>query len=1199
MVLLNNNFEQKVKRIKTDKNGNYIILDMVIEEKEITLVNLYGPNEDNPQFYENLIKKIAEFENDNVIVCGDWNLVINPEIDSHNYLHINNPKARQIVLNLLEEENFIDAWRVMNEDSRKYTWRRLNPQKKQARLDFYLVSETLFQFVIDSDIVAGYRTDHSGIILKLKLQENERGRGYWKFNNTLLKDKKYIEEIKNTIEEVKNTYIINDNVNERVNISNEQMKFNINDQLFLETLLMIIRGNTIKYSAIKKRKKNEEEKKLEEEINSLEEEINSDFLNTDYEKIQKLVEIKEKLVELRKEKVDGVMLRSRCRYQDLGEKPSKYFFNLESRNFTNKVITKLVDEDGSEFINTQDVLNCQKRFYENLYDSNNNISDNPIESEIGENLNKLSDFESEKLEGNITFSELSSALKNMKNDKSPGLDGFTVEFFKFFWIDIGMFVLRSLNYGYVNGSLSVTQIQGIITCLPKPNKCRHNLKNWRPISLLNVVYKMASAVIANRIKTVLNNIICEEQKGFISGRCIGENIRTIYDILFEAKNQDLPGLILSIDFEKAFDTVSWSFIEKVLKYFNFGPSVISWIKLFQNGSESCIIQNGFMSDFFKLKRGCRQGDPISPYIFIMCAEVLGHMIRNEQNIKGIEINGKEHRLSQYADDTQIFLDGTEESLSRTLTILTSFYKMSGLKINVEKTKAIWIGISSNSKRQLCKDYKLDWTQGPFKILGVTFTTELYNIWDVNTNEILTKIETLCSKWSKRKLTLLGRITVIKSLALAKFIHLFLALPNPPGELIKKLDKLFYKFLWNSGPDRIKRSVIIKDLQAGGLRMININIFIKALKLSWLRRVIKTSKNESWFSLSKIDFQTIFCLGSGCKKLPEISNLQNPFWIDIITCWSDFCNKFSIETAQHILDSPVWHNQKLINGGNLYISDWYKKGIRYVSDLIDENGNLYEFVTLKNRYGLKGTFLDYQSVLRKIPKSWMILLNNNKIISFNSRFNVKCSIYVQQLIKDKKGCRLLYDIMIDANKPIIHTRWLNEVGDISEHQWKNYNRVIQKVNEVKLKDFQYKIINRILVTKSFLFKISKVDDNLCEYCKQYPESIYHLFVQCEKVKQFWNQLKDWLSVNSNIHVELNDRNILFSHQDANQLKTYLFVIAKYYVYSNKFSGKELIFDNFLSLLERKFNNEKYIACINGNTAKFFSKWYPLYQYFNRV
>lgn len=103
--------------------------------------------------------------------------------------------------------------------------------------------------------------------------------------------------------------------------------------------------------------------------------------------------------------------------------------------------------------------------------------------------------------------------------------------------------------------------------------------------------------------------------------------------MFETNNQELPGLILSVDFEKAFDTVSWEFIEKVLKYFNFGFSIISWIKLFQNGSESCIIQNGFMSDFVQLKRGCRQGDPLSPYIFILCAEILGKMIRKNESLK--------------------------------------------------------------------------------------------------------------------------------------------------------------------------------------------------------------------------------------------------------------------------------------------------------------------------------------------------------------------------------------------------------------------------------------------------------------------------------------------------------------------------------------------------------------------------------------
>ena len=141
-------------------------------------------------------------------------------------------------------------------------------------------------------------------------------------------------------------------------------------------------------------------------------------------------------------------------------------------------------------------------------------------------------------------------------------------------------------------------------------------------------------------------------------------------------------MILSTEFEKAFDTVSWKFMKKVLEDFNFGPSVVSWISIFQNGSESCIIQNGFMSEFFNLKGGCRQGDPISPYIFIFCAEILGKMVRDTAIITGININGKKFRLSQYADDTQLFLDGTEQSLKETLNVLKLFYLMSGLKINI-------------------------------------------------------------------------------------------------------------------------------------------------------------------------------------------------------------------------------------------------------------------------------------------------------------------------------------------------------------------------------------------------------------------------------------------------------------------------------------------------------------------------------------
>lgn len=163
----------------------------------------------------------------------------------------------------------------MHENEKKYTWSRLNPTKKQARLDFFLIHESVFQYVTDSDIISGYRTDHSAIILRLKFPENNRGKGYWKFNNSLLKDRKYVDTIKNVIEEVKQTYSTNIRPDE--NTPNQNLQFNINDQLFLETLLMIIRGNTIKFSSIKKKENEREEQNLEHDIKEIENEININF----------------------------------------------------------------------------------------------------------------------------------------------------------------------------------------------------------------------------------------------------------------------------------------------------------------------------------------------------------------------------------------------------------------------------------------------------------------------------------------------------------------------------------------------------------------------------------------------------------------------------------------------------------------------------------------------------------------------------------------------------------------------------------------------------------------------------------------------------------------------------------------------------------------------------------------------------------
>ena len=146
----------------------------------------------------------------------------------------------------------------------------------------------------------------------------------------------------------------------------------------------------------------------------------------------------------------------------------------------------------------------------------------------------------------------------MEYDKSPGLSGFSADFFKVFWRQIGHFVLRSVNYGYEKGELSITQRQGLITCFPKENKPKQFLKNWRPLTLLDIVYKIASGSIANRIKGVLDGIIEKDQTGFIKGRFIGESTQLIYDLMNHTEQNDIPGFLLLIDFKNVFDSLSLS-----------------------------------------------------------------------------------------------------------------------------------------------------------------------------------------------------------------------------------------------------------------------------------------------------------------------------------------------------------------------------------------------------------------------------------------------------------------------------------------------------------------------------------------------------------------------------------------------------------------------------------------------------------------
>ncbi|ESO98102.1 hypothetical protein LOTGIDRAFT_143124 [Lottia gigantea] len=169
-ILMNNNFDFEISKQYNDEGGNLIILNLKIENEAYTLVNLYGPNQDKPCFYEHLFLMLDEFGK--IIICGDLNLVLNPNIDTENYRNINNPKARQFLIQQISSNHLHDIFRTCHPNLRKYTWKRKNPLKL-ARLDYILVSENLLLKVDKVKIDIKYRSDHSPVILHLKLAQEK------------------------------------------------------------------------------------------------------------------------------------------------------------------------------------------------------------------------------------------------------------------------------------------------------------------------------------------------------------------------------------------------------------------------------------------------------------------------------------------------------------------------------------------------------------------------------------------------------------------------------------------------------------------------------------------------------------------------------------------------------------------------------------------------------------------------------------------------------------------------------------------------------------------------------------------------------------------------------------------------------------------------------------------------------------------
>ena len=560
---------------------------------------IYGPNSDSPGFFTDIVKQSADMAIKKIFI-GDWNVVLNPDLDS------NNPhrqaSAAAIQINEIQSEHMLqDIWRKRNPMTKRFSWYRVKPVLSASRLDYALIADGLESQVHDVFYLNGLRSDHSAFFIGFKFCSQERGPSYWKFNTQLLNDKQYLHKINVMLEE------------KQIELSD--LSPSSRWELIKESIQQI----TKKYSKDKAVSRREKMANINEEIVEMEENI----LNLNEEEMSNLAKLKDELSQITLDITKGALFRSKCKWYEEGEKNSRYFYSLEAARYNAKTCTKILTDDGKEITMNSEILNAQHDFYQKLY-----ARDKSIEFVMGEDAPiKVSDQDVELQSQTFTRSDLASAVRSLQNNKCPGPDGIPIDFYKVFWSSLVEPLYEAIMDVYNRNSLYATAARGVLNLIPKKGKDVRMLKNLRPITLLNTDYKIIEKMLVKKIMPALEYIINHDQKGFMPNRHMTMNIRKLFDIIKYTDVEKIPAIIMQIDFAKAFDKCETNSLCGVLQWFGFSSEITKWIKLLYSDFRVRVQNNGFFSDYIEIQRSVHQGAPASAAFFICIAEALAISVR--------------------------------------------------------------------------------------------------------------------------------------------------------------------------------------------------------------------------------------------------------------------------------------------------------------------------------------------------------------------------------------------------------------------------------------------------------------------------------------------------------------------------------------------------------------------------------------------
>ena len=773
-ILIRKGLEIEILAIHRSNDGRKLLINVKIGDIDLTLVNIYAPNNETyrVQFFKRMRSFINNYSNNatNIAVCGDFNCKLNNSTD----------RSSKLLKEILAQLHVVDIWKDKLNDTDGFTWCDATDTPK-SRIDFIFLSKYLYLKAKNISVrkIPGTHSngtrmsDHKAIRFNVKLHENERGTGYWKLNTSLLEKSDYKEKIYDIIQ----------------NIS----KLSVTCMQKWEQLKQEVKRFSIHYSIKSQKSYKDQIKNIEKEIIEIE---SLPYLEINMNKKRTL---ERQLSDLYDRRAKGAQIRSRAKWINEGEKNTKFFLGLEKKHQTQNTIYELKNKNNDTLSTDDDILGEMCSFYEELYRSKN-ISSSDIENYLqNSNIMCLSENVKNTCDQFPNLEECRDSVMNMKHNKSPGLDGLPVEFYQCFWDKISILFHNMLKEIFSLDEMTFSQRLAVLSLIHKKGE-RSQLTNYRPISLTNTDYKIIAFIFARRLQKVIDNYIGNEQTAYIKGRYIGSNARLILDIFEYCENNNQNGILLFLDFEKAFDSVEWNFLFKTLKKFNFGPDFIKWIKILYKNPVFRLKNNGWISKTCAMNRGIRQGCPISAILYLFVAEILSSKIKENNLIHGFTSKNLQDEIKnvQHADDMTVTL-GDIESMKHAIGTIDKFCKLAGSKINLSKTECILLG---NLKDQFENLEGIKVAKQAVKCLGIFVGHDKIECYNKNWMKIYHDIEILFESWKKRKLTLFGKVTVVNSLALPKLIYVSSILELPGRNYVNDINRVIYNFIWNK-TDRIK------------------------------------------------------------------------------------------------------------------------------------------------------------------------------------------------------------------------------------------------------------------------------------------------------------------------------------------------------------------------------------------------------------